>query len=48
MVSLFNKNRHPELFSGSISPKDAPFKADKWMLKQAQHDDTAELPFLCQ
>jgi hypothetical protein len=48
MDSLFNKNRHPELVSGSISPKDAPVKTDKWMLKQVQHDDTAELRFPCQ
>jgi glycyl-tRNA synthetase beta chain len=32
-------NRHPELVSGSIVPNEPMGKADKWMLKQVQHDD---------
>ncbi|MBK6707298.1 MAG: acyl-CoA ligase (AMP-forming), exosortase A system-associated [Sphingomonadales bacterium] len=30
--------RHPELGSGSISPHDPVGAAEKWMLKQVQHD----------
>jgi aminoglycoside phosphotransferase (APT) family kinase protein len=32
------KHRHPELVSGSISPVEPEGKAEKWMLKQVQHD----------
>ncbi len=35
-------NRHPELVSGSISPNDPSGEADKWMLKQVQHDDLGD------
>ncbi len=42
--------RHPELVSGSIVPDKPPVAADKWMLKQVQHDgfigDEAIAPFL--
>ncbi|MEP7350656.1 MAG: chromosome segregation protein SMC [Sphingorhabdus sp.] len=36
-------NRRPELGSGSIVPNNPPVAADKWMLKQVQHDGTAKL-----
>ncbi len=35
-------NRHPELVSGSISPNDPSGEADKWMLKQVQHDELGD------
>ncbi len=31
--------RHPELVSGSIVPYNPLVEADKWMLKQVQHDE---------
>jgi Phage tail assembly chaperone protein, TAC len=31
--------RHPELVSGSISPLSPSPSADRWMLKQVQHDE---------
>jgi glycyl-tRNA synthetase beta chain len=36
-------NRHPELVSGSIAPNDPPVEAEKWMLKQVQHDGVSEV-----
>ncbi len=35
-------NRHPELGSGSISPNNPSGEADKWMLKQVQHDELGD------
>ena len=35
-------NRHPELVSGPISPNNSSSEADKWMLKQVQHDDLGD------
>jgi hypothetical protein len=37
MLCLEINRRHPELVSGSISPASS-VRADKWMLKQVQHD----------
>jgi hypothetical protein len=33
------KYRHPELVSGSIFSRYPLVSADKWMLKQVQHDE---------
>jgi hypothetical protein len=35
-VYILSHYRHPELVSGSISSKGSA--AEKWMLKQVQHD----------
>ena len=36
-------DRHPELVSGSIAPNNPMGEADKWMLKQVQHDDVSDV-----
>ncbi len=36
--ALGTNPRHPELVSGSIAPSKLTASADKWMLKQVQHD----------
>ncbi|WP_156313407.1 hypothetical protein [Erythrobacter sp. SG61-1L] len=35
--------RHPELVSGSISPDRTAVREDTWLLKQVQHDDSADV-----
>jgi hypothetical protein len=38
MNSQDRQYRHPELVSGSIYPQRTLVSAEKWMLKQVQHD----------
>jgi hypothetical protein len=39
MAFVSNPNRHPELVSGSISQQGKAEFAERWMLKQVQHDE---------
>jgi hypothetical protein len=38
------QRRHPELVSGSIVRQAMALPAERWMLKQVQHDGHATLP----
>jgi probable rRNA maturation factor len=37
-LALFQNSRHPELVSGSISPRNPKVETEKWTLKQVQGD----------